>query len=123
MLLQGFPRFLHAAKEHQSPNPEDDLGTKLAIAGFSSVRGGAEDWGINHFDFIQRHRREDYSLERLADEGEGAPGYVYFACLALGYLLGQYQADAIDDVEFSRGEALLAGFLALYDEEVRALPT
>jgi hypothetical protein len=121
MLLKGYPRYLQGAKAYVSPNPEDDLYVKMALAGFSLTRPTVE-WGINHFDFIQEHRRGDYSDQQLADRGPRASTYALFACTALGYLLGLYQGDLLDDAEFSRAEALLAGFLAMNEEEILSLP-
>lgn len=120
MLLQGFPRFLVAAKGYESPNPEDDLFVKMAIAGFS-LEQPTEEWGCNHFRLVRSYREGDYSDAQLVDRGEGARAYALFACLALGYVLGAYQAEAIDDAEFSRGEALLAGFLAMNEPEILSL--
>lgn len=101
----------------ESADPEDDLFVKMAIVGFS-FHQPTDEWGIDNLRFIQRYRSDEYSNVALADHEAAATSVALFACLFLGYMLGLFQSGAIDDVEFSRGEALLPGILAMRSPEL-----
>ena len=116
-LQRGLSQYLPMADGLESPDPEDDLFVKMAIVGYS-FHQPTEEWGIDNLHFIQRHRQDEYSDAELADHGDAASSVALFACLAYGYMLGLFQAGSIDEIEFSRGEALLPGFLALHSTEL-----
>jgi len=119
-LLRGFSRHKKLAEELRSPDPEDDLFVRMAIVGFSFHRP-TEEWGIDNLNFIRRYRGDEFSGAALAELGL-SNSHALFACLSLGHMLGLFQAGQIDETEFSRGEALLPGFLALNEEEITSMP-
>lgn len=112
-LFRRFAELLESAERLESSNVEDDLFIRMAIVGHSLWRPTSEEWGADNLHLIQRYRAGEYSDDALAEHEVRARAYALFACLALGFALGAYQAGQIDDVEFSRGEALLPGFMAL----------
>lgn len=109
-LLGGFRRDIGIAESLGTPNREDDLFIRVAIVGFS-YNAETEDWGRNHLEFIR-----DRLDAELSEEPEAIR---LFNCLCLGYLLGLYQCDAVDDTDFSLGEAQLPGIAALHSPEIQ----
>ncbi len=112
-LLPRFRELRIAAAALPSPNPEDDLPIKLAIAGFS-FHAPSEVWGYEHFLKVTEYRERELNHEALEGYDDEAPGCLEFSCLAVGYLLGLRQVGAINDTDTFLAEALLPGFLMLH---------
>lgn len=51
-LLANFGKEVALAKAIRSPNPEDTLNIKVAIAGFSHA-APIDEWSREHFEFVQ----------------------------------------------------------------------
>ena len=102
-LLLVFPRDMASATGLSTPNAQDTLEIRAAIVGFS-YHSRTEEWGRNHFEYMERHITTASSLE-LRD--------LIFSCLCLGYLLGLFQADKITEDQFQVAEVQLPGFILL----------
>ena len=102
-LLNAFSRDLATAKAISTPNLQDTLNIKAAIVGFS-YNSKTEDWGRNHFDYLDHHISASSSLNNRE---------LLFSCLCVGYLLGLFQADKITESQFHVAEAQLPGFILL----------
>jgi hypothetical protein len=111
-LWEDRDRLLDAAGSLRSDNVEDTLEIKLAIVGFA-LFSTVEEWDYRHYEIIHHRLQTELSPEALDDEGEDTQAYARFACLALGAMLGKYDAGQIDDAGFFLGDAHLAGFLML----------
>ena len=105
-LCDDLPMVREVAAALESPNTQDDLPIKIAIAGYSYHRS-PEHWGEDEFDFVALRRRE------VEDFG---PPWVELVCLVTGYLLGLYQDGRIDEAELALHEAQLPGFMWLHSD-------
>ncbi len=114
-LLDDFPQCMQEAETLQSGNLEDVYPVKLSIVGFSRYRL-VEDWQYEQYQAIRS--RLDGDLAGLEWFEEGAEAIRLFSCLCLGALLGKLAAGEIDDAGFMLGDAHLAGFNVLNDEQI-----
>ncbi len=112
-LLPVFGREIRMARQLMSPNPEDDLTVKTAIVGFSH-HSPTEEWGPNHFAFLRQRLDAEYRPGDLSLYGPSGNNIRLFFALCCGYLLGLYQAEAINDQEFTLAEAQIPGLIALH---------
>jgi hypothetical protein len=111
-LLPRLPRLRALANHMSTPNPEDDLPTRLAIVGFS-YSSPTEHWSHGHFQRLHEYRVRELSPEALSGYAAEAPICEEFSCLALGYVLGLREAGKINDTDVFHAECLLPGFLML----------
>jgi hypothetical protein len=109
-LLERFDSLRTAAENLPSPNPEDDLLTRLAIVGFSQAER-TERWSRAHQQLLVQYHEQELTPEVLAFHGPAATVWSQFACLAFGLLLGAYSAGRIAELEYYRGVATLPGFM------------
>lgn len=111
-LLKLLPELVAMAEEMKTPNPEDDIFSRIAIVGFS-YHCPTEQWDQKHFSFIRGKCRGDYSDSALKAYGKGGRQIGIFACLSFGYLLGLFQSSKISEAQFQIAEAQLPGFIFL----------
>ena len=117
-LVRTFHRDMNLAKSVQSPNVEDqDMAIKAAIVGFSYC-SPTDEWAREHWLFVQKRLNDDYSSHELEWYGERRENVQLFASLCLGYLLGLYQANKIQDNEFATYEAHIPGIIARHNAEL-----
>lgn len=102
---------------HLRTSEAASLATKAAVVGFAQFSPLSE-WSGQHFEFINHRIQGELSPEELSWYEECAESISVFSCLALGALLGKLQAGDIDDVGFLLGDAHLAGFIALHEENI-----
>jgi hypothetical protein len=110
MLLEDLPGISECVAALESPNPEDDRSIKFAIVGYSYFQP-ITSWGSNELKFVTKCRQEVVELGVLWTE---------FVCLAIGYMLGMYQAGKCDDRECGLFEAQLPGFMWLHSNRFTA---
>jgi hypothetical protein len=116
-LLRSFSADVELANQLASPNRTDDLPIKVAIIGFSH-NSPIEQWAQNHFSFVKARIEGDYSSANLIQYQPHAENVRLFAALCIGYLLGLYQAEKINDGELARSEAIIPGLIALRNKEI-----
>ena len=109
-LLSDFSAAREIARQLATPNREDDDDIRLVIVGFS-YHSVTENWSLQHYHFIRRRCLGELSDNDLSGHGDKRAVFRAFACLALGSLLGLYDAQQIDDSAFELGDALLPGFM------------
>ncbi len=78
--------------------------------------------GEAHYDFVKARLDRDYLDEELAEYGDNAENVKLFFALGLGYLLGLYQQDKVDDDEFKIAEQQLPGLIMLHLPTLTAQP-
>src|SRR5688572_11392610 len=86
-LLGAFPELIRAARELDSPNPEDDEFIKLSVMGFQQA-APIENWHSRHCAVIRDLRGGDYADDELAWYEDSGRAVAQFACLFYGFLLG-----------------------------------
>ena len=118
-LLDDFEKLLSSARNLRTTEPEDSLAVKAAVVGFGQFSPLSE-WGQQHYQIIAKRLQDELSLEELSWYEECAEAVSVFACLALGALLGKFQAGEIDDAGFMLGDAHLPAFLSLHNEAICA---
>lgn len=96
---------------------ENVLEFAMAERGFALYLSSA-DWSPEHQEFIKERLSNDLSPETLGWYGECAPAVRIFSCLVLGAMLAKYQSGEIDEIDFTLGDAHLAGFIALNNESI-----
>jgi hypothetical protein len=112
-LVATFEEDVRLANELQSPNPDDDLPTKVAIVGFS-YNSPTEEWDLGHFEFLKKLRAREYPNNELAEYGEHAENVVLFFALGIGYLLGLHHQKMIGDDDFEVAESQLSGLIMFH---------
>jgi hypothetical protein len=120
-LIETFESDAEVAKGLETPNVEDDFATKMAIVGFS-YNSSTEEWDIGHLEFLQSIRAREYSDLELTEFGENGRNVELFFSLGIGYLLGLYQENLIDDVAFRVAKIQLSGLIMLHLGELTARP-
>lgn len=118
-LLTNFESLLGRARHLRTTNAEDALAVKAAVVGFS-LFSPLPRWGRAHFEIIDSRLQGELSPHALQCYEQAAEPIAIFSCLALGSLLGKFEAGQIDEAEFLLGDAHLAGFVALHNEEICA---
>lgn len=116
-LLSRFGEHLERARSVQALPFLDTPQTRIAFCGFS-LFSLEETWGVEENTLIVERVAGELSLEELEWYEESAPAIQIFSCLVLGAMLGKFAAGTLDERGFLLGDAHLAGFLTLRNEEV-----
>ncbi len=116
-LLKNFSLFIEDAKRLHSDNAMDTLEVKIAILGFSKFYPLLQ-WSYDHYIFISGFLNGDYSPESLAEYGECAKPFASFAVLALGALLGKFNALQLNDRDFLIGQTALVAYMDSHLAEI-----
>jgi hypothetical protein len=112
-LVTTFHRDIERARQLEPSNANDDLALKMAVVGFS-YNSPATDWGKNHADFVTLRLAQDYSDEELVEYGENSGNVRLFYALCVGFLLGLYQQNKMNDQEFDTAEWQIPGLIMLH---------
>lgn len=118
-LVDNFVRDIASARSIESPNPEDDLAIKAAIVGFS-YHGDVSQWGRNEFEFVRRYLDNECEGEDLTSYGEHGRNVLLFHAVAIGFLLGLYQQNQLDDQAFVIAQASIAGVVMFHLGQITA---
>jgi hypothetical protein len=121
-LLDNFKNLLTRARDLRTTNPEDTQAVKAAVIGFSLFLP-ITAWSYEHYLLVDNRLQGELSLEAVKGyvvlpEEDCAQAYVVFACLAIGALIGKFNAGEIDEAGAFLGEAHLVSFIAQHIKEI-----
>lgn len=116
-LLKNYHHYKASAQRLQSSNEEDTYEIKLGIIGFSLFQP-SEKWNYEFYQLLKQRLDGELSSASLGWHGAEASTYAQFACLAIGALLGKFDAGEIDEKGFLLGDAHLPGFMMLHLKEI-----
>jgi hypothetical protein len=111
-LVESFERDVRTALELESPNEADVLLIKTAIVGFT-YHASIEDWCLSDLEFVRRRVESEWPGEELEHYGQNAENLRLFFSLCIGYLLGLFRSEQIDETEFRTAEAQIPGLTML----------
>ena len=114
-LLSDFAQ-LAANSGGQAQSDRSSIAVTMARKGFSSATGA--DWNRTLDDFIHDRLQGDLAHSTLSWFEECEEAILAFSAFALGALLGRHAVGQIDDSGFLLGDAHLAGYNAMHDDEI-----
>lgn len=116
-LLPNWPDLLQVAASVESPNSEDDERTKAAIVGFSLL-SPTEGWTRTHWQFLEDYRESEMAeREDSSSESESSP-FQLFECMAVGALLGAFQAEKLSEQEFYMALSQVPEFISQHARDI-----
>lgn len=112
-LVNTYDRDIALARNLKSPNSEDNLAIKAAMVGFS-YNSSTEEWDLGHFEFVRDRLDKHFAASESVEYGRHGARVRLFAALCLGYLLGLYNKQEINDEEFRVEEVRLPGLIMMH---------